>query len=200
MELKTLIQRTRTVRRFQEKETPPGKVWEEILEVLKLGGSARNLQVLKYMLVCNEELRQKIFPLLGWAGYLEQWPGPASGERPAAYLICLLDTSLSIGTEREAYCDLGIATQNFLLAASAQAIYGCRIASFSEEKIHNLLQLESHLKPILIIALGYRAEETVLESVGSDGNIRDWRDNNGVHHIPKRSLTEIMVSEPASSF
>jgi hypothetical protein len=33
----------------------------------------------------------------------------------------------------------------------------------------------------------------VLEGVGPDGNIKYWRDDQGVHHVPKRRLEEIIL-------
>jgi hypothetical protein len=33
----------------------------------------------------------------------------------------------------------------------------------------------------------------VLETVDDSGNIRYWRDADGVHHVPKRTLEELIV-------
>ena len=33
----------------------------------------------------------------------------------------------------------------------------------------------------------------VVEEVGPDGNIKYWRDSDGVHHVPKRSLHELIL-------
>ena len=37
-------------------------------------------------------------------------------------------------------------------------------------------------------------EEIVIETVETDGSIRYWRDSQGVHHVPKRPLQEIIVA------
>ena len=188
--LHDLIRKTRSFRRFKEDEPVDRATLHYLVELARLGGSARNMQPLKYILVSEPGLNARIFPCLGWAGYLKDWPGPAEGERPSAYIICLLDTRLS----NEADCDLGIATQNILLGASEKGLGGCRIASISP-KLREVLNLESHLKLLLVIALGKPVETVVLETQELSDNIKYWRDGGGVHHVPKRALQEIIAGE-----
>ncbi|MEN8190859.1 MAG: nitroreductase family protein [Thermodesulfobacteriota bacterium] len=187
-----LIRKTRTVRRFQKKKIPRKKL-VELLEFTRLGGSARNSQPLRYMVLSEEKHCDRIFPLLGWAGYLKDWPGPDQGERPAAYIICLLDLNRCKGPECEAHFDLGIGSQNLLLGAAQMNIFGCRIGSFSKSSVSRIFKLDERFKPLLVIALGYPAEEVVLEETDKDGDIRYWRDDQGIHHVPKRSLSDILL-------
>lgn len=191
-----LVRRTRTVRRFQEKKQLDPALVLDLIDLARLGGSARNGQVLRYMVVTDENLRGQLFPLLGWAGYLRDWPGPAPGERPPAYIVCVLDTEVLRGAETEAHADLGIATQNLLLGAAEQGLFGCRIGAFSPGAVHRLLKLSDRFKVLLVLALGYPAETVVLEEVGPDGDIRYWHDDQGVHHVPKRRLADILIEPP----
>ena len=185
-----LIRKTRSFRRFKEDETVDQETLRYLVEMARLGGSARNVQPLKYVLVNSPALRAEIFPHLAWAGYLKEWPGPREGERPAAYIVCLLDTSLS----QEADCDLGIATQNILLAASGKGLGGCRIASIAPG-LREVIGLEDHLQIIQVVALGKPAETVLLEEKGPGEDIKYWRDADQVHHVPKRSLQEIIAGE-----
>ena len=185
-----LIRKTRSFRRFKEDETVDQETLRYLVEMARLGGSARNVQPLKYVLVNSPVLRAKIFPHLAWAGYLKEWPGPREGERPAAYIVCLLDTSLSQGAD----CDLGIATQNILLAASEKGLGGCRIASIAPG-LREVIGLEDYLQIIQVVALGKPAETVLLEEKCPGGDIKYWRDADQVHHVPKRSLQEIIAGE-----
>ena len=185
-----LIRKTRSFRRFKEDETIDIETLRWLADLARMGGSARNMQPLKYILVNAPEANKKIFPLLGWAGYLHDWPGPPPGERPSAYIICLLDKSLS----SEADCDLGIATQNMLLGASERGLGGCRIASVAPG-LKDLLQLESHLEIRMVIALGQPVESVSLDAMKAGGDIKYWRDAEQVHHVPKRSRQEIVAAE-----
>lgn len=194
-----LVRRTRTVRRYQEEREITPATLSSLVDLARLGGSARNAQSLKYMLITDQALRAQVFPLLAWAGYLKDWPGPAAGERPPAYVVCLLDRSLLHGPETEAHFDLGIASQNLLLGAEEIGIAGCRIGAFSVGPLHRLLQLEQRYQILLVVALGYPAETVLLEEMGQDGDVRYWHDAQGVHHVPKRKLADILVEPPVRS-
>lgn len=193
-----LIYSTRTVRRFREGQPLTHALLTDLVDLARVGGSARNAQVLKYMIITDRGLRQALFPLLGWAGYLSDWPGPVPGERPPAYIICLQEKNLVKGAEAEVYCDLGIATQNMLLGAAQQGIFGCRIGAFSPQ-VHQVLGLDDRYTVLLVLALGYPAETVILEEMGADQDVRYWRDGEGVHHVPKRRLAEVMVAPPESA-
>lgn len=194
--LETLVRQTRTVRRFQEDKPLTLEQLHQLVDLARLGGSTRNAQALKYMLITEAKQRQQLFPLLAWAGYLPHWPGPAAGERPPAYILCLLDATVQKGPLTEAHFDLGIATQNLLLGAAEQGIFGCRIGAFVPAKVGQLFDLPQQYAVLLVLALGYPAEKVVLEEVGEDGDIRYWHDEQGVHHVPKRRLADVLVALP----
>jgi len=44
-----------------------------------------------------------------------------------------------------------------------------------------------------VIALGKPAETCLIEPLGQDGDIRYYRDAEGIHHVPKRSLDDLIV-------
>ena len=196
MALAELVARTRTVRRFREEAPLAPALLEQLVDLARLGGSARNAQSLCYLVVTEPALRAALFPLLAWAGYLPDWPGPAPGERPAAYVVCVLDRERQRGPESEAHFDLGIGTQNLLLGAAEHGVMGCRIGAFPADKVRTLLQLDARYQPLLVVALGEPAETVVVETVGTDGDVRYWRDADGVHHVPKRPLGDILLAPP----
>ena len=196
MALAELVARTRTVRRFREEAPLAPALLEQLVDLARLGGSARNAQSLRYLVVTEPALRAALFPLLAWAGYLPDWPGPAAGERPAAYVVCVLDRERQRGPESEAHFDLGIGTQNLLLGAAERGVMGCRIGAFPAAKVRTLLQLDARYQPLLVVALGEPAETVVVETVGTDGDVRYWRDADGVHHVPKRPLGDILLAPP----
>lgn len=195
MNVPELVAKTRTVRRFQENRPLDEAFMHGLIDLARLSGCARNGQALQYIPVVEKEVCGRIFPYLAWAGYLPNWPGPRPGERPAGYIVCLANSQWQKGPDTEIYCDLGIASQSMLLAAAAQGVFGCRIGAF-KPVLHEVLQLQAHHRILLVLALGYAAEEVVLEELGADGDIRYWHDEAGIHHVPKRSLQDLLVPPP----
>jgi nitroreductase len=193
--MQEIIAKTRTFRRFVEKDTISTATLYELIDLARLGGSARNGQPWQYMLVNSPEICEKIFPYLGWAGYLSDWKGPVVGERPSAYVLCLLNKNRLKGPESEAQFDLGVATQNMLLGAMEKRIGGCRIGAFNP-KLASLFKLPDHLLLSLVVALGKPRETVLVEECTNEDDIRYWRDEHGVHHVPKRSLESCLVDVP----
>jgi nitroreductase len=58
-----------------------------LVDLARLSASGANRQPLKYVISASRKTNEAIFPCLGWAAYLTDWPGPAPGERPAAYIV-----------------------------------------------------------------------------------------------------------------
>jgi hypothetical protein len=70
---------------------------------------------------------------------------------------------------------------------------GCIIASIQRDALRQALGIEARYDILLVLALGKPKEVVVVEPLGPGGDIRYWRDEEGVHHVPKRSLEEIIV-------
>lgn len=191
MLFKELVLKTRSFRRFEQATPVAVDTLRELVDLARQTASGANIQPLKYVLCADADTNARIFPLTRWAGYLEDWPGPAEGERPAAYIVVLGDT----GLRQECNTDLGIAAQTIMLAASERGLGGCMIASVERDALRAVLDIPERYKILLVLALGEPVEKVVLEPVGADGSIRYYRDTNGVHHVPKRSLQEIIVRE-----
>jgi nitroreductase len=188
MNLRQLIEKTRTVRRFDESHTVTSETLTSLVDLARLSASGANRQPLKYILVTEPAQRELVFPCLAWAGYLANWEGPAQGERPSAYIIILGDKEISDSFG----VDHGIASQSIMLGATESGLAGCIIASVKKERLRSALEIPRDYEILLVLALGKAAEEVVLEAA-ADNDIKYWRDEKGVHHVPKRALDEIIL-------
>lgn len=189
MEIRELVLKNRSYRRFHQEETIGEDILKQLVDLARLSGSGANMQPLKFMLSTDPQKNESIFPNLAWAGYLKDWDGPEEGERPSAYIIILGDRSL-----RESFgCDHGIAAQSILLGAAEKGLGGCMIGSIKKNPLRETLSIPGQYEILLVLALGKPKEEVVIEEMKEDGDIKYWRDEQGIHHVPKRSLEEIII-------
>jgi len=187
--LRDLVLQNRSYRRFHQDTPVSSETLRELVDLARLSASAANKQPLKYILSCDPQKNALIFPNLAWAMYLKDWPGPAEGERPSAYIVILGDKTIA----RSFGCDSGIAAQSILLGATESGLGGCIIDSVRKAELRRMLAIPGDYEILLVIALGKPKETVVIEALGLDGDIKYWRDGRGVHHVPKRSLAEIII-------
>ncbi len=185
--LKDLILKNRSYRRFYQDQSVNEETLTQLVDLARLSPSARNAQPLKYVLSNTPAKNSIVFKYLSWAGYLANWHGPEEGERPAAYIIMVNDTSISSNF----FSDNGIASQSIMLGAVEKGLGGCIIGSVERLQLQRELDIPQQYKIVQVLALGVPKEEVVIEELEKDHKY--WRDIKEVHHVPKRSLNDIIV-------
>lgn len=188
--LRDLVLKNRSYRRFNQSKTIDKETILEFIDLARNTPSGRNLQTLKYFISNDPATNSKIFPTLSWAGYLKDWDGPVEGERPSAYVVILEDSLVG----KNLVHDQGIVAQTILLAAVEKGFGGCMIYTVRRNDLVEVLNIPNHLEVVLVIALGEPVEKVVLDSLSASGDIKYWRDENQVHHVPKRSLKDIVIN------
>lgn len=187
--IRDLVQKNRSYRRFYQEKEVSLSVLKELVALTRFCASASNRQPLKYILTHSPENNNLVFPCLSWAGYLTDWPGPEEGERPSAYIVILLDKSIS----ENPWVDHGIAAQTMLLAATEKGFGGCIFGAIDKTKLKSNLALADHLEILLVVALGWPKEKVVIEDLGLGGSIKYYRDSESVHHVPKRKTEDVIL-------
>jgi nitroreductase len=190
MNIRELVLKNRSYRRFYQEHVIERATLVELVDLARHSASSNNLQPLKFYLSADIETNALIFPHTRWAGSLKDWDGPDEGERPSGYIIILGDKNItdSFGVNH------GIAAQSILLGATERGLGGCMIGSVQRVVLHRELGLDDNLHILLVIALGKPKETVVIDPVLPDGDITYWRDEDSVHHVPKRSLEELIVN------
>lgn len=188
--IKELILKNRSYRRFYQDYKIDADVLRNLIELARISPSSANLQPLKFIISYDVFKNATIFQHLSWAGYIPDWPGPGDGEKPSAYIVILGDTEIrpSFGI------DAGIAAQSILLGATEIDLGGCMIGSIKKDHLRSDLQIPSQFEILYVVALGKPKEDVVIEKCDVDGSIKYWRDENGIHHVPKRSLNELILN------
>lgn len=184
-----LILKNRSYRRFDENHKIEKETLIQLIDLARNSASAANKQPLKYFISTETETNEIIFQNTKWAGYLKDWAGPEKGERPTGYIIILGDKNISDKID----CDHGIAAQSILLGAVEKGLGGCLIGSINRERIRKELKINENFSILIVVALGKPKEKIVIEEF--QGSVEYWRDDNDVHHVPKRLLGEIIINK-----
>jgi len=187
--LSDLLLKSRSYRRFDQSVKVSEATLRELIDATRFCPSAANRQALKYRLVHEAAENARVFECLKFAAYLQGWSGPEEGERPTAYIVVLGDENIYKFSE----VDAGIAMQTIMLRATELGFGGCILASVQRDKLREILALDDQLHIGYVIALGKPGETSQIEPLGQDGDIKYYRDAEGVHHVPKRSLDDLLV-------
>lgn len=185
---KNLVQNTRSTRRFKPNITIDSKELTEVIDVARSVSSARNMQPLKYLIVTNKGMLEQLSSTSKWATHLTQW-SQSQEEQPSAFIIVCNDTSIE-GYEQ---VDCGIALQTIMLGLKIKGYDSCPLASIDKEICQELFHLDTHLKPILGIAIGISDETINIVDIKNDTNY--YRDEKDHHCVPKRTLETILLGQ-----
>ncbi len=188
---KELLESDRSVRRFCQSHRISRASLLELVNLTRYCASGRNIQSLRYLIINSEEDCARLFPLLKWAGYLPDWDGPINGERPAAYLVQANDTRYG----RNILCDDGLQLQAITLGARAKGLSACIIKAFNAPALKEEFSMPEYLEPLYVVALGEGMEKVeIVDTDGSqDADIKYYRTPDGVHHVPKRPLEQLII-------
>ena len=184
-----LMRRNRSYRRFDASHTLTDDDLRSLVAPVRYCSSGRHIQALNYHLVTAASKLADVYPLLKWAGYLTDWDGPTPEERPTGYIIQCLDTRLTT----DCLCDDGLQIEAITLAATACGLGCCIIKAFNAPALAEVLGLPEWSKPLYVIAVGKTVENVVIEDMTPDGDYKYYRDAEQTHHVPKRTLSEIII-------
>lgn len=187
MELKELLEKTRSIRRFDPEVRIPLEELSEMVSYVRLCPSGGNFQPLRFYCVSDRETCGKIFPNLKWAARLKDWE-PSESEQPGAYILILTEKAVAAN----APYDSGIAAHTVLMAAADMGYGGCMLGNVNRKAVSELLSIDMEKYAIdLVVAIGAAAETSLIEDCNGDTCYR--RAEDGTFYVPKRSLEEMII-------
>jgi len=104
----------RTVRQFQQKPVP-FDLLEKCVDAARLAPSARNLQILEYVVVDSEGPLDGMFKCMGFGGDVESF----EGKEPQAYITILINKGIPSNWDKH---DSGMAVENIMLTKEGDQI------------------------------------------------------------------------------
>ena len=190
-ELKALVAKNRSYRRFDGTRPVTREEMEKMIDLCRLSPSGANHQALRFRPVLEKEECAKVYATLKWAAALPDWDGPIPEERPRGYVIFLCDRAVA---QSKPY-DVGITGQSLLLGAASLGLGGCMLLSVDRPALANALGIDTEKYAIeMVVALGRPVEEVSIVPLGYGGDVRYYRDEEGHHFVPKRALSDLIVS------
>ena len=154
MSILETIKKRRSIREFQSKPIPE-EIIKKLIEALIWAPSAGNLQCRKFYFVFNENLKIGLVKAANDQNFIAQ--------APMVIIGCTDDRIekryYERGKKLYSVCDVACSIQNLMLLAADQGLGTVFVSSFDEEKVSKLLGTPKYLHPIVIVPVGYPAEE-----------------------------------------
>ena len=188
--LKDLILKNRSYRAFDEGRPITAQDMQELVDLARSVPSGMNKQPLRYRIVSDAQERSLILNNTRYAAALTV-KLPPEGQKPTGFIAIFADSEAA-SPESLALKDCGIAAQTILLAATERGFGGCMLGSFEPTRLCADLKIPARYQPLLVIALGTPAETVVLEDAET-GKLSYYRDEQNVHHVPKRKLEDVLL-------
>jgi len=165
MDVLEVIKTRRSIRRFLDKPVEDEKL-TAILEAIRMSPSWANFQCWRFIVVKDHSLREKISELsyvealLAPLGFRANPAKKGLAEAPIVIVACA-DPSRSgvIWNQHYYMTDMGIASQNLMLAAHSLGLGSVFVGVFDEEQVRHLLNIPSNIRIIGLFPIGYPREE-----------------------------------------
>jgi nitroreductase len=193
MEVFDAVVNRRSIRIFKEK--PVGyDILEKCVEAARLAPTAMNSQLCEYFIADEKNMVAEILDSVAlWGGVPKPPAGWSPEKKPVAYIVVLIN--LELEKERgcgrnNAFLDIGIALENMALVALELGVGTCIMTGIDKKRIGEIIKAPEKYEVAAMLALGYPDEKIALEI--ADGSVKRWVDEQGVRHIPKRRLEDIL--------
>lgn len=184
--LEKLLRKNRSYRGYDPSFEVREDQLRRIVAVNTLIPSARNSQALRFRLVTRREAH-KVLPHIRLGGALPHLHLPYPGTQPEAFIVVMS----AIEPDHYIYIDLGISAQSMLLQAAEIGLNGIMIGACDKERLQEELQLP--YRPLLVIAIGRGNEQIRLVEIGAEESHSYYRDEAGVHYVPKVRLEDLII-------
>jgi nitroreductase len=183
----------RSIRIFKENPVDY-TILEKCVEAARLAPTAMNSQLCEYFIADDKKLAAQILDSVAlWGGV----PKPAGGwppqKKPVAYIVVLINLELEKerGCGRDnAFLDIGMALENMALVALEEGVGTCIMTGIDKKRVGEIIKAPAKYEVAAMLALGYPDEKIVLETTFH--SVKRWVDEQGVRHIPKRRLEDII--------
>jgi len=155
------IRTRRSVRRFSDRPVEPEKL-QVVLEAAQMAPSWANTQCCRFVVVQERKVKERISELSYVAeffaskGYKTNPAQKGLAEAPVVIVACAEPGKSGNVRGQEYYLtDVGIATENLMLAAHAVGLGSVFVGVYDEEELRTLLQIPQTVRIVGLFPIGY---------------------------------------------
>uniref|UniRef100_A0A7J3ZL65 Nitroreductase family protein n=1 Tax=Fervidicoccus fontis TaxID=683846 RepID=A0A7J3ZL65_9CREN len=158
MDVMNVIKARRSIRSFRSTSVPIELV-KRVVEAGCWAPSGGNLQPWEFIIVTDPSVKERVVRTT-YSGFdVNSEPQWWLLQAPVLIVACV-DTKVPKARYGEtgvfvAVLDVAMAVENILLEATSLGLGTCVVAGFREEELKRVLKIPRHVKPLLIVAVGY---------------------------------------------
>ena len=152
MSVLEIIKRRRSTRKYMEDEIPE-EVLLRVMEAARLAPSGKNLQPWKFILVKDEDLKEKLARAARGQMFIAQ--------APVIIVVCGFpeQSYAHMGNYMKSWpIDVTIAIDHLMLQAEEEGLGTCWIGAFEEKEVKPLLGVPDDVRVLALTPLGYPDE------------------------------------------
>lgn len=186
-DLVELYEKCRTYRRFAQ-EKVPDEILTEMVVTASRRSSARNAQVVRYVVVRTPEMVSRMQPLVKWAAALPPEIGkPHDDETPTAFIAIYLEGNPS----PMSYIDVGIVCDTLSLVAASHGFGTCIMGSINAPEVKKLLGVPNDAAMPVAVAVGKPIHTSKIVSVPDSGSLAYYTDADRNYYVPKLKTSNV---------
>ncbi len=171
----------RTCRRFKQ-DALSREDLDRMVDAGRYAPTGYNKQPVRFAIINSPEKVAEAFEFTGWLT-----GKPSDGEKPAAYIVVMVDTNVN-DSDIAAAC----ATYGVMLAAHSLGYGSCWHGCNGSEKVKAFLGVGDNIKPKVLISLGKHAEEYVVHDPSDDWKVR--KADDGKIHLGKFGRGDVTLA------
>lgn len=147
MEVFEAIEKRKSIRKYQSTEIEDEKL-NKILESARIAPSAANRQEWKFIVVKNQETRDKLAEAANGQKFV--------GQAPVIIVACSTESERIMPCGQYAYTvDLSIAVSFMILEATELGLGTCWLGAYSEDYVKEILEIPEEIRVVAMFTLGY---------------------------------------------
>ncbi len=181
MDIQVALKERRTIRFFQQEPVPDTDL-ADLLDAARMASCGGNMQKLRYQVIRERALVERVFAQTAWAGLVQPKRNPEWGKTAPLHFIAVLGPAAG-GTT--CYADAGAAIQSMQLLAFAKGLGCCWLGAIKRDKLQEILEISADQQVLYLLAVGYPAEAPIAEDVPASASVAYYLDEQQRLHVPK---------------